>query len=130
MSDDKFCAKCTGFDAPMVEVRKQWLCHLCAEWDISHVRGQRAASRDKIERLNQQLLIANTEIEIYCASIAELKEQRDALVEENLRLLNLTKSLDRLLACYRTGKRPSDKLLDDIKRFRGHESSVPKKAGR
>lgn len=42
----------------------------------------------------------------------------DALLVEIERLTGLSVSLDNLLCCYRTGRRPSEKLLRDIAKFR------------
>lgn len=41
-----------------------------------------------------------------------------ALKRDRARLSRLVQNLDALLACYRLGKRPSDKILDKIKRDR------------
>lgn len=52
--------------------------------------------------------------EIWCISIAQA-EYLLSLVDRQRQLIE---ALDKLLVCYRVGKRPSDKLLDTISECR------------
>ncbi len=46
-----------------------------------------------------------------------LNKTIDNLITENTRFKKLIECKDKLLVCYRLGKRPSEKLLNDLEKY-------------